>query len=89
MLQRQFLIRSRLGLHAHPVIALIRLSSQYDVSMRLVHEGQSILLNDMIGLLSAQISYGDSVTVYCDGRDEYPAMQAITQLFDSNFGEEV
>ena len=91
MQQRTVTISNRLGLHARAAARLVRRASQFNSSVKLLREdtaetadGKSIL---SVLLLAA--SRGTSLIIKTEGDDEERALNALVDLVEQKFGEEL
>ncbi len=88
MVERHVTIPNRYGLHARPAAQLVHLASSFDCDVRLrvsddVVDGKSIL-----GILQLGAAQGTDLDVVCEGTDEVPAAEAISELINNGFGED-
>jgi len=91
MQERTVAISNRLGLHARAAARLVRRASQFNSSVKLLREdtaetadGKSIL---SVLLLAA--SRGTSLIIKTEGDDEERAVNALVELVEQKFGEEL
>ena len=76
------------GLHARPAALFIREAKKHPCIITLHKDGSEPVNGKSIAaLLAAGIDMGDTVTVSADGEGEADAIQAISALFESGFGE--
>ena len=86
-LVRNFVIRNRLGLHARAAAVLVALTSRFSIMIRkdsFEIDGKSIL-----GVLSLAAICGTEVAVTIEGEDSELAMEEVSRLIESGFGEGV
>ena len=91
MQERSVTISNRLGLHARAAARLVRRASQFNSTVKLLREdtaetadGKSIL---SVLLLAA--SRGTSLIIKTEGDDEERAVNALVELVEQKFGEEL
>lgn len=77
------------GLHARPATELVKLANRFHSDINIVKENKTINAKSIVGVLSLGINRGATITLTADGADEDKALQALKELFDNNFGEEV
>jgi phosphocarrier protein HPr len=88
MLQREVEIINRLGLHARASAKLTQLAGQFKSDVWLTRNGRRVNAKSIMGVMMLAAAKGSSVVIETDGPDEAEAMQAITALIASRFGEE-
>ena len=69
------------GLHARPVVQLIKTVSQFQAKIALTKEGNSVPADSITAILSACIIHGDEITVTAEGPDEVEAIEAMREFF--------
>lgn len=87
---KQTVIKNKSGLHARPASDFVLLSKKFEsrVTIRNVDEnGEAINAKSITMLLAESLSPGTRVEVAADGGDEAAAVEALTALIDSGFGE--
>jgi len=88
MLQKEFLILNKLGLHARASALLVKTSSRFSSDVKLAREGVEVNGKSIMGIMMLAASKGSSVSLTVDGADETEAFQAIGELIANGFGEE-
>jgi phosphocarrier protein HPr len=91
MQERRIKISNRLGLHARASARLVRRATQFTSRIELIREdtdqcadGKSIL---SVLLLAA--ARGTQIVIRADGEDEQRAVDALAELVEQKFGEEL
>ncbi|MCC5450830.1 HPr family phosphocarrier protein [Rheinheimera sp. UJ51] len=81
-------IINALGLHARAATKLVQLSQQFDAKVELVQEdGKTADAASVLALLMMASSKGKTLTVTTEGPDAAEALEAITLLINTGFGE--
>ena len=81
-------IINALGLHARAATKLVQLSQQFDAKVELVQEdGKTADAASVLALLMMASSKGKTLTVTTEGPDATEALEAITLLINTGFGE--
>ncbi|MCF4008497.1 HPr family phosphocarrier protein [Rheinheimera sp. UJ63] len=81
-------IINALGLHARAATKLVQLSQQFDAKVELVQEdGKTADAGSVLALLMMASSKGKTLTVTTEGPDAAEALEAITLLINTGFGE--
>jgi phosphocarrier protein HPr len=87
MLEKQLLIRNKVGLHARPASLFVQKAKKFKCSLRLSYDGREADAKSILSVLVMGINEGALVTLRADGEDETLAMQEMSELVESNFGE--
>lgn len=87
MVEAQITIRNRAGLHTRPAAMLVKLASQFQSDIYLERNGFSINAKSIIGVMTLAAEQGSTLGLTASGAGEAEALQAVTQLFESGFGE--
>ncbi|HXE98456.1 MAG TPA: HPr family phosphocarrier protein [Dongiaceae bacterium] len=88
MLQNEFLIVNKLGLHARASALLVKTSSRFISDVRLARENVEVNGKSIMGIMMLAASKGTSVRLTVEGADETEAFQSIGELIANGFGEE-
>jgi phosphocarrier protein HPr len=83
-----FTIRNRLGLHARAAALLVKTANRFASEITLEKDGLEVNGKSIMGILMLAASKGSRVTLKVDGKDSVEAMQTMSKLFESKFGEE-
>ena len=86
-LVRNFVIKNRLGLHARAAAVLVALTSRFSSSIMIRKDGFEIDGKSILGVLSLAAIYGTEVAVTVEGEDSELAMEEVSRLIESGFGE--
>lgn len=89
MIEREVTVCNRAGLHTRPASMLVRTASKFDADVYLQRDGYEINGKSVIGVMTLAAEQGATLTLLVDGDDEEAAADAIADLFDSGFGEEM
>lgn len=89
MLDQTVTIVNPLGLHARASARLVRLLEDYDatVTVQRLSDGQRANARDILELLQLAANRGTEIRVETEGNDAAIALQAVTELFRTGFGE--
>ena len=88
MLQNEFMIINKLGLHARASALFVKTSSRFSSDVKLAREGVEVNGKSIMGIMMLAASKGSSVRLTVDGADETEAFQAIGALIANGVGEE-
>ena len=86
-LVRNFVIKNRLGLHARAAAVLVALTSRFSSSIMISKDSFEIDGKSILGVLSLAAIYGTEVAVTIEGEDSELAMEEVSRLIESGFGE--
>ena len=88
MLQKEFLIINKLGLHARASALFVKTSSRFSSDVKLARDGVEVNGKSIMGIMMLAASKGSAVHLTVNGADEIDAFQAIGELITNGFGEE-
>ena len=88
MLQKDFEIVNKLGLHARASALFVKTSSRFSSDVKLSREGVEVNGKSIMGIMMLAASKGSSVSLTVNGADETEAFQIIGELITNGFGEE-
>jgi phosphocarrier protein len=86
MIEQNFIILNRYGLHVRPCSAMSREAMKYNSDIKLIYRNQSVNAKVIMSLLTLAVEKGQQVTVQCSGNDEKEALEAIGILINNQFG---
>jgi phosphocarrier protein HPr len=91
MQERSVTISNRLGLHARAAARLVRRASQFNSSVKLLREdsGETADGKSILSVLLLAASRGTSLIIKTEGDDEERAVNALVELVEQKFGEEL
>lgn len=76
-----YLIQDEMGIHARPAGLLVKTAKQFQSTIMLVRNGESIRLDRLIALMNMAVKQGQKVTITADGVDEDAALDALKLIF--------
>ena len=88
MITRDLEIRNRRGLHARASAKFVKCVEQFDASVTVSHDGQTVPGTSILGLMMLAAATGTVIRVSVSGADAKAAIDAITALLDDRFGED-
>jgi phosphocarrier protein len=89
MQQRDVEIVNKLGLHARPSAKLTQLASSFKSQVHMARNGRRINAKSIMGVMMLAAAKGSTITLETDGEDELEAIDALSGLISSGFGEEL
>lgn len=88
MIQRDFTISNKLGLHARPSAQLTQTAGRFQAEVHITRNGRRVNAKSIMGVMMLAAGAGSVVTIEAEGADEQAALEAIGQLIESGFGED-
>ena len=88
MLQNEFLIVNKLGLHARASALFVKTASRFNSEVKLAREGVEVNGKSIMGIMMLAASKGSTVRLTVYGADEADAMTTLSELITNGFGEE-
>ncbi len=89
MQRRDVEIVNKLGLHARPSARLTQLASSFASEVHMSKNGRRVNAKSIMGVMMLAAARGSTLTLETDGKDEVEAIDALTDLIASGFGEEI
>ena len=87
MLQQEFEIVNKLGLHARASALFVKTASRFQSDVKLAREGVEVNGKSIMGIMMLAAAKGTTVRLTVDGADEAAAMQSLGDLINNGFGE--
>ena len=88
MIQRDFTISNKLGLHARPSAQLTQVASRFASEVWIAKGGRRVNAKSIMGVMMLAAGCGSVVSVDANGPDETAALDAVSALIASGFGED-
>ncbi len=85
MCERNVKVNLENGLHLAPCSAIAKVSSGFDCDVRIVKGDLSINAKDIFEVIQLAAEYGTTLLCKATGPDAPKAIQALADLFESNF----
>ena len=87
MISRDVTIQNNVGLHARPATFFIQCANGFKSTILVEKEERRVNAKSLLGILSLGITKGTTITLIADGVDEVEAVNALTDLIQSNFSD--
>ncbi len=90
MYSKSVVVRNPSGLHARPASEFVAKAKGFQSKISIRRPGDDSFLGNaksIIIMLSMGVAQGDAVEIMADGPDEQQAVEALTGLIASGFGE--
>jgi len=88
MIQKNFRIRNKLGLHARPAALLAQTAAKCESKVSIIKDGQEVDGDSILAIMMLAAEYGSEIIVTVNGKDEKEAIKKIEELFKRKFDEE-
>ena len=86
-LEKGFLIRNKLGLHARPAALFVRTANRFQCDIFVQKGKQKVNGKSIMGVMMLAAGPGSRVTITARGADAAQAMEEFEKLIEGNFGE--
>ena len=80
---------NRLGMHARAAAKFVHLATRFQAAVRVARGTRQMDGKSIMGILLLAAACGSTLTITADGADELEAVDALTALIASGFGEDV
>ena len=87
MMERTVTITNKYGIHARPAAEIVKLAAKFKCEIMFVRDDVEVNGKSIMGVMMLAAEQGSTLLVRTDGVDEAAAMEALTALVASNFGE--
>jgi phosphocarrier protein len=85
--EQQVTLTNQYGLHARPATLFVETANRFACDVLVVKDGQEINGKSIMGVMMLGAEKGTTLTIRTDGEDDEEALQALTELVESGFGE--
>ena len=88
MVSRRVTVVNQLGMHARAAAKFVHLATRYRAHIRVAGDSREMDGKSIMGILLLAASRGTTITITAEGADEGDAVEALTALVASGFGED-
>ncbi len=88
MTSQSVTVVNQLGMHARAAAKFVHLASRFESHVRVGREARVMDGKSIMGILLLAAARGSTINISADGTDERAAVEALTALVESGFGEE-
>lgn len=88
MVQQEFEIINKLGLHARASALFVKTASRFGSEVKLAREAVEVNGKSIMGIMMLAAAKGTIVRLTVEGADEAEAFQVMAALINDGFGEE-
>jgi phosphotransferase system HPr (HPr) family protein len=87
MITKEQTIINKVGLHARPAALFVKAAQQFESEVVVEFKGQSVNAKSLLSVLGLGVTGGQVIKICTTGTDEQAAMDNLSALIDSGFGE--
>lgn len=87
MMEKEYIVKNRLGLHARPAALFVQTTNQFAASIKVRKGDLEVDGKSIMGLMMLAAEEGASLVVIANGADEQKAHSSLEKLFNEKFGE--
>jgi phosphocarrier protein len=87
-IEKEITIINRLGLHARPAAAFVRIANRYRSEVWVEKEGEKINGKSIMGLMMLAAGEGSKLSISCEGPDADKMMEELEDLIQQKFNED-
>ena len=87
MYMKEVTVNNQVGLHARPATFFIQQANEVISSIWVEKDERRVNAKSLLGVLSLGVVKGTTINLIADGLDEKEAVDALVELFNSNFDE--
>lgn len=88
MLEQEFVIVNKLGLHARASALLVKTASRFRSDIKIEREGVEVNGKSIMGIMMLAAAKGTTIGVRVEGDDEVEAMASLEEIITNGFGED-
>lgn len=88
MIQGEFVIPNKLGLHARASALLVKTATRFSSDIKIEREGVEVNGKSIMGIMMLAAAKGSTIVLKVEGSDAAEAFAAIGELIRNGFGEE-
>ncbi len=88
MIEKEVVVKNKLGLHARPSALFVRNASKFKSDIKLIKDGVEVNGKSIMGLMMLAAEMGSKITIRAEGEDEEKAVKILANLFENKFEED-
>jgi phosphocarrier protein HPr len=88
VIQKEFTLLNRLGLHIRPAAQFTKIASRYKADVFLIRDGMRVNAKSIMGVMMLAAGMGTRLTLECIGEDEQALATELLTLIENKFNEE-
>lgn len=87
-MERTLIIENKTGLHARPASMFVTEANKFASKIKINAKGKTVDAKSILMVMSLGLTQGTELTLVAEGDDAEAALDALTALIQSKFGEE-
>ena len=87
IIEKDFEIRNKQGLHARPAALFVQTANQFPAEIEIFKDDAVVSGKSIMGIMTLAAEAGSIIKIRIQGPEAERAMEAVSKLFESNFGE--
>jgi phosphocarrier protein HPr len=88
VLSREIEILNTRGLHARASAKFVKCAEIFDADIKVTRDGQTVPGTSIMGLMMLAAQMGSTILIEASGREAEAAVEALSRLIASRFGED-
>ena len=84
-LERVFVVKNEMGIHARPAAMMVRLANKYEAEVFVEKDGEQVDGKSIMGLMMLAAGEGTQLRVTAVGSDAETFLEDLHRLFESRF----
>ena len=88
-IEKSCTVRNKMGLHARPAALIVQTANKFPCEVTLVKDGQNVNGKSIMGVLMLAAAKGTVILVRAEGDEAQACADAIGELFDKGFNEQI
>ncbi len=88
VLSREIEILNTRGLHARASAKFVKCAEIFDADIKVTRDGQTVPGTSIMGLMMLAAQRGSTILIEASGREAEAAVEALSRLIASRFGED-
>lgn len=87
MEEKRVKIENETGIHARPASMIVQKANSFESDILILKDNTEANAKSIMGIMSLGISQSTEIIIRAEGEDETKAVEEITELIESGFGE--
>lgn len=88
MITKDFIIENKTSLHARPASKFVQVANEFKSDIFIEKGNTRVNAKSIMGVMTLGAGRGSKIRLIVDGIDQEEALETLSQLIQSNFGEE-
>lgn len=88
MIEKEFIVKNKLGIHARPAALLVKNLGKFDSKVEILRDDLIVDGKSIMGIMMLAAENGAKLLFRVDGKDEVEVLKVVEELFEKGFYEE-